>query len=311
MIGKRRILMKLLYSKLVFIIFIISVVLFSGCSTVKKEWITTQQINTVQAYDNFIKKYPSAPQVQKAKQSIESIAWDEALAKDSVDGYEQFLINYPNGANASLANEKLESIAWDEAKHIHTYLAYSRFISKYPKSSHAMEAKARIDSLEWNRILQSDRISSYYHYIKSAREGSIIGSFIEQAYRRMENKLEQAHSASDMLNIEGEIRKRIVPFSIDDLYGECRRADQSGFSITQTEKKFSGGGSILLQTIHKEEVSVFRKANRDSPNKYILSLIFTPYLFNVDSFGCNRLKLNEPIGGKYEFIWYKGQWIPF
>src|ERR1700743_1729822 len=73
----------------------------SGCSRQQSDWEKTRASNTTDAYELFLKKYPtgefSAQAKARVKELYEERDWQQARAADTLDAYQAFLKQYPEG----------------------------------------------------------------------------------------------------------------------------------------------------------------------------------------------------------------------
>jgi cell division protein FtsN len=73
----------------------------SGCSRQQSDWEKTRTANTTDAYELFLKKYPSgeftAQAQARVKELYEERDWQKARDTDTLDAYQAFLKQYPEG----------------------------------------------------------------------------------------------------------------------------------------------------------------------------------------------------------------------
>jgi cell division protein FtsN len=85
----------------------------SGCSRQQSDWEKTRTANTTDAYELFLKKYPSgefAAQAQaRLKELYEERDWQKARDTDTLDGYQAFLKQYPEGKWTEEARIRVEN----------------------------------------------------------------------------------------------------------------------------------------------------------------------------------------------------------
>jgi cell division protein FtsN len=85
----------------------------SGCSRQQSDWEKTRAANTTDAYELFLKKYPSgefAPQAQaRVKELYEERDWQKARDTDTLEGYQAFLKQYPEGKWTEEARIRVEN----------------------------------------------------------------------------------------------------------------------------------------------------------------------------------------------------------
>ena len=86
---------------------------FSGCSRQQSDWEKTRAANTTDAYELFLKKYPSgefSAQAQaRVKELYEERDWQKARDTDTLDAYQGFLKQYPEGKWAEEARIRIEN----------------------------------------------------------------------------------------------------------------------------------------------------------------------------------------------------------
>jgi cell division protein FtsN len=85
----------------------------SGCSRQQSDWEKTRAANTTDAYELFLKKYPSGeftPQAQaRVKELYEERDWQKARDTDTLDAYQAFLKQYPEGKWTEEARIRVEN----------------------------------------------------------------------------------------------------------------------------------------------------------------------------------------------------------
>jgi cell division septation protein DedD len=91
----------------------------SACSRQQSDWESTRAANTTDAYEAFLKKYPSgefSAQAQaRAKELYEERDWQKARDADTLDSYQAFLKQYPDGKWAEEARIRVENFALAQA----------------------------------------------------------------------------------------------------------------------------------------------------------------------------------------------------
>jgi cell division septation protein DedD len=93
----------------------LSVVLigFAGCSRQQSDWQKTRESNSVEAYEQFLKKYPSGEFTAQAQARLKDLEeerdWQKARDADTLDAYQAFLKQYPDGKNTEEARIRVEN----------------------------------------------------------------------------------------------------------------------------------------------------------------------------------------------------------
>jgi cell division septation protein DedD len=84
-----------------------------GCSRQQSDWQKTRETNTPEAYEQFVKKYPSGeftPQAQaRLKELYDERDWQKARDADTPEAYQAYLNQYPDGQSATEARNRLEN----------------------------------------------------------------------------------------------------------------------------------------------------------------------------------------------------------
>jgi cell division protein FtsN len=84
-----------------------------GCSRQQSDWEKTRTSNSTDAYELFLKKYPSGEFTAQAqarlKELYEEREWQKARDTDTVDAYQAFLKQYPEGKWTEEARIRVEN----------------------------------------------------------------------------------------------------------------------------------------------------------------------------------------------------------
>lgn len=90
-----------------------------GCSRQQSDWQKTRESNTAEAYEQFLKKYPSgefAAQAQaRVKELYEERDWQKARDADTPEAYQAFLKQYPEGKWVEEARIRVENFTLAQA----------------------------------------------------------------------------------------------------------------------------------------------------------------------------------------------------
>src|SRR6202041_3444255 len=104
----------------VFLVLSLTAVLgLAGCSRQQSDWEKTRTANTTDAYELFLKKYPSGeftPQARaRVKELYEERDWQKARDADTLEAYQGFLKQYPEGKWTEEARIRVENISLAQA----------------------------------------------------------------------------------------------------------------------------------------------------------------------------------------------------
>jgi len=91
----------------------------AGCSRQQSDWQKTRETNTAEAYEQFLKKYPTGEFTSQAqarvKELYEERDWQKARDADTADAYQAFLKQYPDGKWAEEARIRVENFSLAQA----------------------------------------------------------------------------------------------------------------------------------------------------------------------------------------------------
>ncbi len=85
-----------------------------ACSRQQSDWQKARETNTPEAYEQFLKKYPSgeftAQAEARAKELVEERDWQKARDVDTLEAYQAFLKQYPEGKWTEEARIRVENL---------------------------------------------------------------------------------------------------------------------------------------------------------------------------------------------------------
>lgn len=87
----------------------------AGCSRQQSDWQKTRESNTAEAYEQFLKKYPSGEFTAQAQARLKDLSdvrdWQKARDADTPEAYQAYLNQYPDGQSATEARNRLENFS--------------------------------------------------------------------------------------------------------------------------------------------------------------------------------------------------------
>ena len=99
--------------KVLWVLPLVACLALAGCSRQQSDWEKTRAANTTDAYEVFLKKYPSgefSAQAQaRVKELYEERDWLKARDTDTADAYQAFLKQYPEGKYTEEARIRVEN----------------------------------------------------------------------------------------------------------------------------------------------------------------------------------------------------------
>jgi len=127
-----------------------------GCANPDAAWQAAEREDTVNAYLEFLARYPDGELADQARARIRQVKedsdWEHVQFRDSLEDYAAFLKEYPDterrGAIEARIAELERAAAWKVAQDNDTVPAYELFLAGYGDFSEADIARARIAELQ-------------------------------------------------------------------------------------------------------------------------------------------------------------------
>ena len=109
----------MLINKRILAICCVMLIAIGGCSRQQSDWQKTREANTTDAYEQFLKKYPSGEFTAQAearlKEMYEERDWQKARDADTPEAYQAFLKQYPEGKWTEEARIRVENFTLAQA----------------------------------------------------------------------------------------------------------------------------------------------------------------------------------------------------
>jgi hypothetical protein len=99
--------------KVLLVLILAAVLGVAGCNRQQSDWEKTRAANTTDAYELFLKKYPSGEFTAQAKARVKELYeerdWQKARDTDTLEAYQAFLKQYPEGKWTEEARIRIEN----------------------------------------------------------------------------------------------------------------------------------------------------------------------------------------------------------
>jgi len=128
-----------------------------SCSNPERDFQKAKQINTEQAFQKFLEKYPSSPLVKEAKAQIEEIAYETARKAATVSCYETYLGRFPKAARAAKATFEMQGLDFKEVTRTNTIPGWRHFLQKYePLTDSLQPSEFRVEAGKINELAKRE-----------------------------------------------------------------------------------------------------------------------------------------------------------
>ena len=92
----------------------VSIALIAGCRDPNAEYDRAAALNTIEAYQKVLDRYPDHPRSGEARVRLEALSWDEALASDSIESLSKFLDRFPATPHRDETNQRITRLTWSK-----------------------------------------------------------------------------------------------------------------------------------------------------------------------------------------------------
>jgi outer membrane protein assembly factor BamD (BamD/ComL family) len=153
----------------------------------KKKWEKIQSLNSITAYEDFLKKYPYGGYAKLAKQGIEQLEFINAKQLNTIQAYESFLSRYKYSKYTTEVKNAIDMMKtnddWEKAINRNTKEAYEQFINQHFFSEKVSEALKYIETIEWKNAEADNSLDEYNKFVKKYP----ISTYSNEANTNIEN----------------------------------------------------------------------------------------------------------------------------
>jgi cell division protein FtsN len=100
-------------NKVLIVLFLTAALGLAGCSRQQSDWEKTRAANTTDAYELFLKQYPTGEFTAQAQARVKALYeerdWQKARDTDTLEAYQAFLKQYPEGKWTDEARIRVEN----------------------------------------------------------------------------------------------------------------------------------------------------------------------------------------------------------
>ncbi len=136
-----------------------------------------KETGTVQACDDFVRRFPSAPQKKEILDLKASVAFNEARSAGSHNAINRFIKEYPNAPETIEAKTLYERFLFEEETREGTAENFRAFISEHPGSPYIQQAQDRLYELSTGNAT----VETMYAFIREHPENP----HVNEAWRKL------------------------------------------------------------------------------------------------------------------------------
>lgn len=105
--------------------------------------------------------------------AIQKGKWQKALNENTIEAYTQFLKEYPSSEYVSEAQSRIEDLSYSQASRTNTVEAFESFLERFPRGTHSEEARGTFNNLQIQRIEEAERQAEASAYDEFSAKPSI------------------------------------------------------------------------------------------------------------------------------------------
>jgi len=247
---------------------VISIILILiGCAG--KAFEQAQSVNTVEAYNQFLKDYGDSEYAKRAKKLREKAFYKRSIKYDTIDSYNNYLKKFPNGRFVSEIKTAREKKWFNNVKKENSIKSYDSYLNEYPNGQFVNEVKEAKEKLWFNNAEKMNTTDSYRGYLKEYPEGKFIDKVNQLIIKAIEVKLKK-HNINKIMYTKDS--KKVI---IQDIENDMAITDQGNFSLSDLQKvAYKANGYFIIDTKNKNPVL--------KDIKIINSLIFQDQPENIE-----------------------------
>lgn len=192
-----------------------------------QEWQMTCAHDSIEAYSQFITKYPNSSHITEAQQRLlrlEDIFWESIQRNLSPDSLTKYLRYFPQGKHAQACYNYLDDLPWMQAVQQNTIAAYNDYAKMFP-GKHEKDIKEAIekltDDIDWEdatRIASDDSISRYLELHPNGVHAEQAASALREreSINRLIEEIRADRNSYSALDLQRRVQNMQLQYS--DLY---------------------------------------------------------------------------------------------
>lgn len=138
--------------------------------------------NTVLAFEEFMKKYPMAPQKKTAISMRNQAAFEDAKKENTSQAFKVFIYTYPDANQVDQAWQYIYKMDFDLLLGSTNYRDYQKYMSDYPKSPYNSVAAEKYDLFLYQEKTSQGQLNDYISFIKNYKKNRYRNDAIQKAF---------------------------------------------------------------------------------------------------------------------------------
>lgn len=148
----------------------------------EKKFEEVIQGNSVEAYQNFISRFPDAAQIPEAITKRNALAFEKTRRLDKIQDYREFISKFPDAKEVETAYDRIHELAYQQAERENTAASYKYFIDEYPSSKQYKKAFNMMEKRQFLENTTPGDWKKYRDFIKRFPENSWKAFALDSIY---------------------------------------------------------------------------------------------------------------------------------
>lgn len=124
-----------------------------------------QKTGTLEAYQEYVEKYPKALQSSFAKQEIDRLFVEKILESEDLEKLREFVKNNENSKYTGRAKSTIEKLVFNRALEQNTVEAYNKYLSEYPEGSFRKSVQQKLEEVVYDNAMRSGKITDLMDFV--------------------------------------------------------------------------------------------------------------------------------------------------
>jgi len=139
----------------------------------QEEYQAARDLNTIEAWEAFLKKHPAGENAKAARESHDDLLWPEAERNASdPTALEKLFKRCKTPSGSDKVFSLWDDALWAASRNTDTPAAYRGYLLRFPGGQHVKEANAAIEEASWRHCQESGEIQLYEAYLKEHPNGA-------------------------------------------------------------------------------------------------------------------------------------------
>lgn len=171
-------------------------------------FVNAQKEGSIEAYEEYVGKFPNALQSSLAKQEIDRLVIEDVLESDDLEQLRAFVQTSDNPKYVNQVKLKIEKLVFAQSLEANTADAYLAYLEEYPEGAYGKLAKQKLNDVLYLNATQSGKVTELSKFVKEHTDHPDWNSAFTQLRRKTFVQLSvlgmktlyEADNNSDLLN---------------------------------------------------------------------------------------------------------------